>query len=215
MDHHEPAVFPLTAQSDLIQHKKARQVRQITPHSGQPYGDVSLRQPRRQCHVEPKLLHHVRIAPLREQRLLPRVQTDFAAACAFCLGSWGAKSIKLAHTGPSNPAHSLHIVLRCQRQKTAQSRQFQSVAYGRREVDSKVRYGGFQSSHILPFSQTKRRLQSRMKPVFARCHRDVTQTAQTWLTRLAATHNIPTKPGRAEISQGPIRRYIVNCKSRV
>ena len=215
MDHFEPAIFTLTAQSDLIQHKKARQLRQLKPYNGRPCGNVTLRQPRSQGHMEPKLLHHVRIAPLRQQRLLRRAQNGFATAREFCLGSWGAKSIKLAHTSASNPAHCLHITLRSQRQKTAQSRQFQFVAYGWREACSKVRCSGFQSFHILPFSQTKGRLQCRMKPVFARCHRDVIQTWHIRLGCLTAMQNIPTEPGRAEIGQGPIRRHIVNCESRV
>ena len=133
MDHLEPAIFPLTAQSDLIQHKKARQVGQITTYSADHSGDVSLRQAAPSGSSGTETPPSRKDSPIAQAAPLARAQTCFAAARAFCLGSWGAKSIKLAHTSPSNPAHSLHIALRSQRQKTAQSRQCQSVAYGGRE----------------------------------------------------------------------------------
>lgn len=215
MDHLEPAISSLTAQSDLIKRKRAGQFRQMTLYSGRPSGDGILRQPRGQGHVESKFLHHVRVAPLREQRLLLRVQTGLATACDLCRARRGAKPVKRPHTGTANPAQPLYIPSRRQRQKTTQCGQFQSVASGRREADCKGRCGGFQCLNVLPLRQTKWRLQRRMKPVFARCHRDVIQIRHIWLKRFTATQNIPAKPRRSEIGQRPVRRHIVNCKSRV
>jgi hypothetical protein len=146
---------------------------------------------------------------------LRRAQANFAATRKFCPASRGTEPIKFAHTVFSNPVHSLHIALRNQRQKTGQSRQCKSATCSRREAGSKVRSGSFQGLQILPISQTEWRFQSRVKPLFTRCHSDVIQTGYITWGRGAATRHIPTEPGRAKISQGPFRRHIVNCKSRV
>ena len=170
--------------------------------------------PRRQGHVEPKLLHHVRIAPLRKQRLLPssdltlrrrarsaseagarnrsssRTQARATLRTA-CISPCGVSARKPPKVVNANPLHMAGARL-----QQGQMRRLPKLSH-------------------LPFSQTKRRLQSRVKPVFARCHRDVIQTGQIRLGCLTAMQNIPTEPRRAEIGQGPIRRHIVNCKSRV
>ena len=143
MDHLEPAIFPLTAQSDLIQHKKARQIGQITDVHPADHWD---RQPRAsravRVIVEPKLLHHVRIAPLRQAApLAVRAQTCFARRARLLPSEAGARNrsssrtqaratlrtasaYRLAESAPENrPKSSMPI-----------------VAYGGRERCSKVRW---------------------------------------------------------------------------
>ena len=148
MDHLEPAIFPLTAQSDLIQHKKARQLRQITTYTRPTIGDVTLGSRAVRVIVEPKLLHHVRIAPLRQAAPLA-ASSDLALRGARVLPRKLGREIDQARAHKrQQPAHSLHIALRSQRQKTAQSRQFQSLHMaGARLQQGQMR--GFQSfSHL-------------------------------------------------------------------
>ena len=156
--------------------------------------------------MEPKLLHHVRIAPLREQRLLRRGFRPTLRRRARSASEAGARNRSSSRTqAPSNPAHTACISpCGVSARKPPKVVNPNPLHMAGARPDSKVRCGGFQSSHILPFSQTKGRLQSRMKPVFARCHRDVIQTRHIRLGCLTAMQNIPTEPGRAEIGQGPM-----------
>ena len=165
--------------------------------------------------MKSELFHHVRIAPLHQQRVLARTQPSCAAARQLRLLDQRAETVKFADAGLCNPLHSLCFAQRFQRQKPARRRQFKTIADSRGKRCRQVRRGVFQVLNCPGFDQAKGRLQRAVKSVLARCHRDVTQTGQFRLTCFTAMHNIPAEPGRAEIHQCPYRRYIVNRKSRV
>ncbi len=215
MQHLEPTVFPFTAQGDLIKDKGRGQVGQKSAYILGPSWDSSVGQTHRQGQVKPELFHHVRVSPLNEQRVLTSTQPCRAATRHLLLPDRCAETVKIMKASLRNALYGLFSTLWRQRQKPAQRRQLQTIADRGGKRCRHFRGSLLQFPNCVRFDQAKRRLQRSVKPIFARCHRDVTQTVQTWLTRLAALNNIPAQPRRSEIGQGPYRRHIVNCESRV
>ncbi|PYG27425.1 hypothetical protein C8N36_11698 [Pelagimonas varians] len=215
MDHLEPAIFPLTAQSDLVKDKGRGQIGQKPAYILGPSWDRSVGQTPRQGQVKPELFHHVRVPPLNKQCVLTCTQSCCAATRHLLLLDWCAETVKITNASLRNLLYGLCSALRRQRQKPTHRRQLQTIADRGGKRCRHLRGGLLQFRNCARLDQAKRRLQRSVKPVFTRCHRDVTQTAQTWLTRLTALHNIPAQPRCSKIGQGPIRRHIVNCKSRV
>jgi len=215
MQHLEPTVLPFTAQGDLIKDKGRGQVGQKSAYILGPRWDRSVGQTPRQRQVKPELFHHVRVSPLNEQRVLTWAQPCRAATRHLLLPDRSAETVKITNASLRNALYGLFFVQWRQRQKSAQRRQLQTIADRGGKRCRHFRGSLLQFPNCARFDQTKRRLQRSVKPIFARCHRDVTQTVQTWLTRLAALNNIPAQPRCSEIGQWPDRRYIINCKSRV
>ena len=215
MQHLEAPVIPLAAQSDLVKDKGLGQIGQMPIQLRDPMGDIILRQSPRQGQVKAELFQDIRVAPVKQQSLLPRAQARATTARKLVLARGGAKPVEIADTSLRNPLQILRIALRDQGQKPSQTRQIQPLALRRGKPFRQRRNGGLQFLGRAPFRQTKWRLQRAMEPVFARCHGDVTQTMQKELIRLAARHHIPSEPRRPEIGQRPFGRYKVNCKTRV
>lgn len=210
MQHLEPAIIPLPAQSDLIKDKGRRQVRQATLCIFDPMRDLVRGQPSRKGQVKTELFHHIGIPPLHQQCLLARCQTRLATARQLWRVGWNAKSVKFTNASLRNPLYGRYSPLRRQGQKPAQRRQFQAVTDCRGQRCRKFRRGLFQLCDSSVLSQAKRGFQGPMKPIFPRCHRGVTQIGQIRLKHLPARHNVPTEPRGTEIGQRPFRRYIEN-----
>ena len=215
MQHLETPVIPLAAQSDLVKDKGLGKIGQMPIQLRDPMGDIILGQSPRQGQVKAELFQDIRVAPVKQQSLLPRAQARATTARKLVLASGGAKPVEIADTSLRNPLQILRIALRDQGQKPSQTRQIQPRADRRGKPVGQRRNGGLQFLGRAPFRQTEWRLQRAMEPVFARCHGDVTQTMQKGLIRLAARHHIPSEPRRPEIGQRPFGRYKVNCKTRV
>ena len=144
MQHLEPPVFPFPTQSDLVKDKGRGQVWQKALHPLGPRGEVCLGQTPRQGQVKSELFHHVRIAPLHQQRVLARTQPRCAAAPQLRLLDWRAETVKFADAGLCNPLHSLCFAQRFQRQKPAQRHQFKTIADSRGKRCRQVPRGVFQ-----------------------------------------------------------------------
>ncbi len=215
MQHLEAPVIPLAAQSDLVKDKGLGKIGQMPIQLRDPMGDILLGQSPCQGQVKAELFQDIRVAPFKQQSLLPRAQARATTARKLVLASGRAKPVEIANTSLRNPLQILRIALRDQGQKPAQTRQLQPLALRRGKPVGQRCNGGLQFLGRAPFRQTKWGLQCAMEPVFARCHGDVTQTMQKGLIRLAARHHIPSEPRRPEIGQRPLGRYKVNCKTRV
>ena len=201
MQHFEPPVRPLATQGDLIKHKRRGQVRQIALYLIGPYGDLRLGQRSRQGQVEPKFFHDVGIAPLHQQCVLPRAQPGRATARQFrCIGR-SPKCIEFGNASLRNSLDGLRSAQWGQRQKPTLGYQFHRIAHRRGKRCRKVRCLFFQISEHARVDQPKRRFQRAVEPIFARCHRDVTQTGHILLAHLMAMHKIPTEPSRAKFGQ--------------
>lgn len=215
MQYLKPAVRPLTAQSDLINHKRRGQIRQMVLHPLPPHRDHFVRHSPREGQVEFERLHQIGIPPLRQHFLLQRGQASFATAGQFGVTGRCAEPVKIADTAIGDLAQRPEIPARRQRQKPAQNRHIQALARGRRDRSRQRRCGAFQILDRCAIFQPERRLQGSMKPIFARCHRYATQTWHIWLRDVATSGNIPSKPASTRLCQRTIRRNIVKCKSRV
>ena len=126
------------------------------------------------------------------------------------------RQIKTTDAGRCHSPQRPYVTARCLRQKPAQPCQLQTSIRG----SSSKRCGQFRCSPVEIFErmaplQSQGWLQSPMKPVSARCHRDVMQIGQVGLRHLNALRNVPAQSGRAEIGQRPLRRRMVNRKSSV
>ncbi len=215
MEHLEVSIFPLTTQGDLVKNELRGQGGQRFPHSVGPCGKLWLGQLPRKCQVKAEFFHHIGIAPLHEQGILPRCEAGCATARQLCVAGRCAKIVKRADAGRCHPLQGFCVTLRCKGQKPAKRGQRQTIADGRRKRRRQFRDRLFKISDSTAILEPEGRLQRAMKPVFARCHCNVTQIGQIGLTCQLTVHNIPPEPRRPEIGQRPCRRNVINCKSRV
>jgi len=215
MQHLKPAIWPLTAQGDLIKNKGRGQCGKMVLRFFSPNRDLFVGQLTCEGQVELERFHHVWITPLRQKCVLHRGQARLAAARQFGVTGWCAERIKLANTGARDPLQRPKIATRRQRQKVAQSRQIQALATGSSKRGRQGRCGDFQILKPRALFQPERRFQRSVQPIFLRCHRDVTQTGQIRLGDVTASGNIPAEPCGPRLRQGPLGRNIINCKSSV
>ena len=143
---------------------------------------------------------------MRQAASCVRAQTCFARrAPVSCPRKLGREIDQArAHKSAQPCARPLHIALRSQRQKTAQSRQCQSLHMAGAS-DAARSDGRLPKLSHLPFSQTKRRLQRRVKPVFARCHRDVIANRSNLGWRVPHSH--AKHPNRAKTRRNRPRAH--------
>lgn len=215
MEHLKVPILPLTTQGDLVKNEGRRQGGQHALQSVGPCCDRGLGQLPRKCQVKAEFFHHIGIAPLDEQGILPRCEAGCATARQLCVAGRCAKIVKRADAGRCHPLQGCCVTVGCQGQKAAKCGQRQTIADGRRKRRRHFRDRLFKISDSTAILEPEGRLQRPMKPVFARCHCNVTQIGQIGLTRRLTVYNIPPEPRRPEIGQRPCRRNVINCKSRV
>lgn len=215
MEHLKVSIFPLTTQGDLVKNERRGQLGQKFLHSPGPRGNLCCGQLPRKCQVKPEFFHHIGIAPLYQQGVLPRCQAGFATARQLCVAGGRAETVKRTDAGRCHPLQGFCVTVGCQRQESAQRGQRQTITDGRRKRRRQFRDRLFKICDGASLLEPEGRLQRAMKPVFARCHCNVTQIGQVGLTRRLTVHNIPPEPRCPEIGQRPCRRHIINCKSRV
>ncbi len=215
MDQLKPAIISFAAKRDLIDDKRIGQAWKVASQSVRKCRELIIRQSAGQGQMKAEFFHDIGVTPLHEKHLLQLRQSSFPTAFKFDRACGCPESIQFAYTNFGNSAQARNIARRRQGQKAAQRRQLQTAADARRKRRGKTLRSLFQLSERHPLCQPERRFQSPVKPIFHRCHGDVTQTGHIRLIRLTAQSNIPAQPRCAKLRQGSIGRQVIDRKARV
>ena len=182
MDQFETSIAAFSTQCDLIKSKTIRHIWQMGQNAVTPKGNVVFVQTTRERQMKAKLFYHVGIPPLAQQRLLSRAEPNRTSPREFVIGGGRAEVIEFTHACLRYVLQTLQIALWRQREELTYRRQFPAIAGGRGKRCRYASRRSVQPSEAFTLRQSKGRFQRSMKPVFARCHRDVMQIGHIQLS---------------------------------
>ena len=155
--------------------------------------------------VKAELVHHVGIAPARQQRVLTRVQSRLAALVQLRLGQRGAERVQCFDRPGCQRGQRVGLAQGRQRQEAAQPGQRQPVQRHRRLCRAKAGEPIVQCLEIHALGQSEGRLDRAVQPVFARGGGDFMggqgQAVNDRRVGPFARRSVPAQPGGAEIGQ--------------
>ena len=170
-----------------------------------------------ECDVKAEFVHHVRIAPLRQKRLLPGAEPGFATAGKLGLGWRGAEGIETFDNRACQRGQWRLVPNDGQGKEASDAVQGQPVERRRRQTSRKMLHRGFKLLQGCSSGQPERRLDRAVKPVFTwRCGYlgDRTRQAQNLRVRDGrALFNVPSQPMCAERGEGAAWGSVVDTKS--
>ena len=189
---------------------------QVRPKSGCDRARIVFRQWTCQCDMKPECVKDVRVAPLKQQRVLRRAQARRAAARKFSLVRRRAEPVERPHDVPGKRRDLAGIAARHQGQKPAQTRQVQAIGTSRGGLFCEIRDSRLQTGKFLLLCKPEWRLQRRMQAIATRplCQRGNWRgkALHVRMGRPRAKVRVPAQPGRREWHERFVRREVVNGK---
>lgn len=213
MDQLKRASVPLSSQGDAAYLERRGQVRQGFRGTVLPMRQRVGIKLARKCHVEPKFLHNIGVSPADQHLVLPWTKVGRPTARKFGRSGGCPKLVQLGHTGGCNITEPGHIPERRKRQKIPQGGKLKTGTSSWRDLRRERANRVLQFRLTAPVSQTKRRFQSSVEAVFARCHGHIIKPGQVEMPGWFSTRYIPSKPRRSEGRKCAVGRQIIDRKT--